>query len=272
VWEVFTRPSTANTPTNAVLGLSLISAFVLVPWLLVSGVGFLVGFGLRRVVPRAPEPDPPRSAQPAAAPPAPAPIPRPPSPPASEVRQTPSPDDLKPPAAVELSPDGTIRVDFDWVEWRNSQWVRTPRVTDLVSGAVVLNLWGSDWDATAVFPQARVVRLQMTRFHFGGWVVAEIDLDAQLYRILSAANQEAPAPPAPLAELAEGLQAWWAEFARTAPPRRLLKQNRFAAWRTALVILLGALATIGAAAVLLSRQEAAHHRKAPLATVPALRR
>jgi len=261
VWEGVTRPSSATTLTNALLGLSLISALLIVPWVVLCGVGFLVGFGLRRLRPARSEPKP-RSVA-AAAEPAVARVY------GNDEPRTPL-DDPKPATATETSPDGKIQIGFDWVEWRNSQWVRSPRVTDLPSGRVVLNLWGSDWDATPSYPRPRTVRLNMERFHFGGWLIVEIDLEADTYRIVEGANLDGPLSAAPLAGVADGLEAWWVRFAETAPGRPMIAPKPWAAWRTALVILGVAVAVIGVAGVIAFQQES-HPAKPPLATVPAFR-
>lgn len=261
IWETLTRPPVENPLGKAVLGFMLISALALIPWLAVCGVGFLIGFGLRRLLPARPEPPPKPAPQ---ASPAPAPAYR------NAEPRTPL-DDPTPATAIEVSPDGDVQVAFDWVEWRNSQWVRTPRVTDLATGRVVLNLWGSDWDAVASFPGARIVRLQMERCHFGGWARVEIDLDGDTYRILEAANQDGPLPAAPLDGIAAGLEAWWERFAASAPRRPQVGRNPLAVWRTAIVILVAAVVVIGVATAVSIRMAPPQAAKAPLATVPALR-
>jgi hypothetical protein len=58
------------------------------------------------------------------------------------------------PRMLRLSPDGTIRVEIEAAEWGNSHWVYSPRVIDVPTGRVVLDLWGTDWDATVDFPGA----------------------------------------------------------------------------------------------------------------------
>lgn len=262
VWEGFTRPPVDNPLGGALLGLSLISALLLIPWVILCGVGFLIGFGLRRLRPARPEPA--RTTPAPSAQPAPAPAYR------NAEPRTPL-DDPKPATAVETSPDGSIRVAFDWVEWRNSQWVRAPRVTDLANDRVVLNLWGSDWDATASFPNDRAVRLHLERCHFGGWFGVEIDLAADTYRIVEGAGQDGPLPAEPLSGIADGLEAAWLRFAETAPPRPMVQPRPFAAWRTALVIAVTAAVLIALATILSLRFAPAPEPKAPLATVPTFR-
>lgn len=45
------------------------------------------------------------------------------------------------------SPDGIFRVEFQEFEMRMSHLVCNPRVTHVPSGRVVLDLWGTMWDA-----------------------------------------------------------------------------------------------------------------------------
>lgn len=264
VWELLTRPPVADPLGKALLGFMLISALTAIPWVILCAAGFLLGFGIRRRLPARPD-----------AAPSPSPALAPAAPPAvrdygNATPRTPLADPT-PAASIALSPDETIRVGFDWVEWRNSQWVRAPRVTDLTNDRVVLNLWGSDWDATASFPGDRVVRLDMARAHFGGWLAVEIDLAAGSYRIVESAGQDGPLPAEPLSGVAEGLEAAWRRFAGTAPQRPLVRPAPFAAWRTAIAIV-GAAAVLIVVATILSLQFApARGPKAPLATVPTFR-
>lgn len=47
IWETSTRPTVPHLLSTALLGFSLMSAFLLVPWVMVSVLGFLFGFLLR---------------------------------------------------------------------------------------------------------------------------------------------------------------------------------------------------------------------------------
>ena len=49
-FEVATRPPQPKLFENAILGFSLISAFLIIPWLAVCGLGFGLGFLIRRVL------------------------------------------------------------------------------------------------------------------------------------------------------------------------------------------------------------------------------
>ncbi|MDB5412300.1 MAG: hypothetical protein JWR10_635 [Rubritepida sp.] len=170
-----------------------------------------------------------------------------------------------------ISPDGTIRVDLAAVEWRNSQWVHTPRVIEIASGRVVLDLWNTDWDATVEFPGSRRVRLDLRRFHEGGSVSAELDLARGTYRIVS----DPAGPEAPLAGIAQGLEnaariaaansgAGW--ISRYAAP---IKPHPLAAWRAALLILAGAIVAIGGATYL--SIPSTPPERTPLSTVPGMK-
>ena len=81
-----------------------------------------------------------------------------------------------------LSPDGTIRVELAMVEWSNTHWVNSPRVTDVATGRIMLDLWNTDWDAEVSFPVARVV-LDLRRYHAGGGCGANLHIDTDLFEI-----------------------------------------------------------------------------------------
>lgn len=85
--------------------------------------------------------------------------------------------------------------------------MRFPRVTDLSSQHVVLDLWGDDWDASVAFPAERVVRLALRRYTHAGHVTVEFDLARGTYRILSETVQVTSTSKAPLAAVAAGLKA-----------------------------------------------------------------
>ncbi len=46
------------------------------------------------------------------------------------------------------SPDGVFRVEFQAFEMRMSHWVETPRVIHAPTGRVLIDLWGTLWDAS----------------------------------------------------------------------------------------------------------------------------
>ncbi|HQV32041.1 MAG TPA: hypothetical protein PKV71_09205 [Calditrichia bacterium] len=51
----------------------------------------------------------------------------------------------------QTSPDGLIRIEYDWCQMKPSCWVRSPRITRLDTGEILLDLWGTNWDGIAAF-------------------------------------------------------------------------------------------------------------------------
>jgi hypothetical protein len=183
------------------------------------------------------------------------------------------------PVYRRISPDGAIRVDLASVEWGNSLWVNSPRVTALPGGEVVLDLWGTDWDAAASFPVNRCVRLDLRRFHEGGNLTVDLDLRRGTYQIIAEPGQDGPGSPAPLADIVSGLDASARRSAAYAvlhrgghgPHGGHIRPHPLAAWRQAIVILLGALVAIAAATFIsLHFFPAKVENPWPLQTVPTL--
>jgi hypothetical protein len=145
-----------------------------------------------------------------------------------------------------ISPDGTIRIDILWAEWGNSHWVQTPRVIDIASGQVVLDLWNTDWDATISWTGDRRVSLDFRRYHFSGDLAIELDLENRTYRITREPGGGAGLPSGPLEDAANAMEASGRRIAAFAaqqggsrPVRDAgITPNPFAAWPTAVVILL----------------------------------
>jgi hypothetical protein len=174
------------------------------------------------------------------------------------------------PVIRRISPDGRILVDLVSVEWSNSHWVNSPRVTDVASGRVVLDLWNTDWDATVSFPASNQVRLDFRRYRHAGFLTAELDLARKTYRVFvcevidglivparastETSGQDEPAE-APLSGIVGGLEAASRRAGKLAAPatggrgssRLNPPPHPLAAWRTALLILVGALALIAVA-------------------------
>lgn len=98
--------------------------------------------------------------------------------------------------SVHTSPDGTIRVEILAAEWRNSLWVNAPRVVETETGNVLLNLWGTNWDATVSWPEAGIARLDLRRFDLAGACAVLINPGAGCYTII-----EQGARPEPLGTL-----------------------------------------------------------------------
>jgi hypothetical protein len=145
---------------------------------------------------------------------------------------------------LQLSPDGSIRVELAAKEWSNTHWVNAPRVIEVASGRILLDLWGTDWDAGASFPLDRCVSLALQRYHFGGSCQAMLLPATDQFVVF----EDAPEPPArgPLSAIVPALEAAARRSSARAPrstrrpqrvgPRQLL---------VAPAILVGALAAIG---------------------------
>ena len=153
-----------------------------------------------------------------------------------------------------ISPDAAIRVDVQSTEWGNSQWVHSPRVIEIATGRIVLDLWGSDWDAGVSFPDAGQVTLSLRRYHFGGGMTVILDLPHDSYRITQEDGIDPGQSSGPLDLLAAALElscrrSGAAIAAQQGSEDRYRafdhKSGPFAAWRMALLILAGAAAALG---------------------------
>lgn len=141
-----------------------------------------------------------------------------------------------------VAPDGSLLVELAAAEWGNTHWVRSPRVTEIATGRVLLDLWGTDWDASPSFPRRGAVRLSLRRYHAGGGAEVEIELAPERYVLIEAAG----ATFGPLRDLPEALER---ASRKGQPPRRGIAPQRPTArnWLVAGGILAGALAAIAAA-------------------------
>lgn len=251
VWEMLTRPPQANPLDLAVSGFMLISAFVVLPWLILCAICFAIGLGLRRLVRG-------NRDRRAVVQPVPASMP--------VITNTqalagghagsgsPGNDNAAgvSPTYREVSTDGSIRVDFDAQEWGNSHWVISSRVIETATGRVLLDLWGTDWDATVSFPGERKAHLFLRRYRRGGVLAVDIDLMRETFQIVLEPGHEGPRPEAPLKDIAIGLEAASARStgisgsismeAGTPRPQR--------AWRVALLSVAVILAVVSAAGLL----------------------
>jgi hypothetical protein len=164
-----------------------------------------------------------------------------------------------------IAPDGSMRVDSQAVEWSNTHWVRSPRVLEIATGRVLLDLWGTDWDASVSFPNRATIRLSLRRYHFGGGAEAEIDLAADRYTVFGRRG----ATSGPLVQLPAALETEARLEAAEAPPRPKIAPSRPTAWNwfVALLILLAALLTI-ALATMLSLYFQPEPAKQKLDTIP----
>jgi hypothetical protein len=170
---------------------------------------------------------------------------------------------------LRLSPDGSIRVELATVEWSNTHWVNAPRVTEVATGRVLLDLWNTDWDAEVSFPFERTVALDLRRYHAGGRCQAILHLATGRFAIF----EDTPGPPilGPLAELGSALES--ASRRSSARARRAAGVPRRIGQRqllVALAILVAALGAIGGISFVVVKLTPA---PAPtLSTVPAMPR
>ncbi|MFO1261307.1 MAG: hypothetical protein U1E68_09575 [Sphingomonadaceae bacterium] len=215
----------------------LIGIFAVIPWALVCAIGFAIGYRIRR---RNPPPEPLAAT---AAPP--------PQPTLSRPAPRIIPAGISQPAHQEFSPDGSIRVDIHPVEWASSQFAATPRVVRVSDGQVLCNMLGTDWDAQVSYPREAYVWLGLRRYCSPGYLFAEFDLVADRYRIAMNSLDESD-EEGPLGDVTDRLEVWWDKASNIAAARIMethqqapvIKPHPFAAWRTALVILVGTLAAI----------------------------
>ena len=156
------------------------------------------------------------------------------------------------------APDGSILVELDWVEWFNSHWVRSPRVTEAATGRVLLDLWGTDWDAEVAFPRDGAVLLGLRRYRVRGWLDAEIDLHENCYRIEQTPGEISEGP---LDAMPAALEIAYARVAATLPQAAVAAPAPPSArsYVVALLILAGALIAIAAATVIVE-----HFRPRPV--------
>ena len=290
--ELATKSSTDYPPGTLLFGLMLIASVTALPWLAFCAFGFTLGWALRsRQPPLRSMPSPVRQPLAAASEPVSiavvaeipaipelAPVPHVLD--ASEIADAPTAPAIVAPLLREshesqTANDGTIRIDFEAVEWGNTRWVRSPRIIDLARNRTVLDLWGSDWDATASFPAPRTIALELRRFQKGGSASITLDLANDVYRMSrgpagKSAPEEGPLSGAldAITRAAQRRAAREMLKSRMEPRQKAPVTARFAAWRTALIILVGAGVAIAVLTVLSTRRAEQLRGQAPLATVP----
>jgi hypothetical protein len=169
-----------------------------------------------------------------------------------------------PPHYRYISRDGMIRVDLASEEWSNSHWVNAPRVIEIATGRTVLDLWGTDWDAVVSFKEVGRVRLDCRRYHVGGALSVVLDVARGGYQITLDPAVGGTLPEQSLDDVAQGLEA---VSRRGAQGRRahFVPPHPLAAWRAALLILLGAIVLIAVAAYVSVRLDS---KPVPLTPIP----
>lgn len=217
-------PASGSGAYNLAFGVMLIGVIILVPWMAIAGVGIAIGLFLRRKR----QPETPIS-------PAPSAVPAATLPPTPHFTQT--------------SPDGSIRIEIQPVEWARDQFVHTPRITETATGRVLCDLLGTDWDVNLSYPRDRTIWLGLRRYSAPGHLFADFDLDANRYRI-ALGSLDTPDEEGPIGDISDRLETWWKRAAANARVE-VTKEGPnaptpgpFAAWRTAFVILIGALIAI----------------------------
>ncbi len=222
--------------SNVAFLVMLVGIFAVIPWMVACAIGYAIGCAIRRR-------HPPQEAS--AAVPSAMSVPVRPQP-AARI----APDTSAEPRFSHHSPDGSIRIDILPVEWAASQWVNTPRVVDMAGERTLCNLMGTDWEANTAFPRERYVWLGLRRYRSPGYLFAECDLDADRYRI-ALASLDTPDEEGPLGDMTGRLEYWWdraTELAMARAPQgeapSVAAPHPFAAWRTALVLLVAAIIAI----------------------------
>lgn len=72
------------------------------------------------------------------------------------------------PSAYEISPDGSLRIEYEETEYAMSLWVHSPRILDAQSGEILLDLCGDTrWDGSVRFGDAGEVLLNLRRYPGG---------------------------------------------------------------------------------------------------------
>jgi hypothetical protein len=169
-----------------------------------------------------------------------------------------------PPQYRHIARDGAFRVDMASREWSNSRWVNAPRLIEIASGRVLLDLWGTDWDAAVSLREVGRVRLDCRRYHMGGSLCVVLDVARGCYQVTLAPALGGTLAEQPLGGIAEGLEA---ASRRAAPAGKAIAvpPHPLAAWRSALLILFGAIILIGLASYLTVRPAS---RPAPTTPIP----
>jgi hypothetical protein len=146
---------------------------------------------------------------------------------------------------LRLSPDGSLRVELAAAEWSNTHWVDSPRVIEVASDRILLDLWGTDWDAEASFPVERCVALSLRRYHFRGDCEAMLHLADDWFVIYE--GTPGAQIRSPLAAMVPALEAAARRSSALAPrlPARMPRRVGLRQIAVALAILTSALAAIG---------------------------
>lgn len=146
-----------------------------------------------------------------------------------------------------IAPDGSLLVETQAVEWSNTHWVHSPRVVEVATGRVLLDLWGTDWDAEASFPRRRAMRLGLRRYHFGGGAEVEIELGPDRFILFDGGGAHIGALADLPAALEEAARRAVGEAPQQVAPPRPRPRPTLRNWLVALLILVLTLGLIAAA-------------------------
>ncbi len=124
-----------------------------------------------------------------------------------------------------------------------------PARDEVASGRVLLDLWGTDWDAWPSFPRAGTVRLSFRRYHFGGRRGRARTRARERYVLYEGAGGDL----GPLADLPQALEDPRRGRPRSAAPTRRTWRGPPRSWLVALLILAGAAGLIAAATLVTLR-------------------
>jgi hypothetical protein len=186
---------------------------------------------------------------------------------AQAVKETWHAPHASPPQYRHISRDGTIRVDLASQEWANGNWVNAPRVIEIASGRVLLDLWGTDWDATVFFREVGRVRLDCRRAHAGDGLSVVLDVARGCYQITVAPGPGGVLSEQPLDGIVEGLEAA-SRRGLGAGQASSVSPHPLAAWRSALLILIGAAVLIAIVSYVSIRLEPKAQPLTPIPHVP----
>ncbi|MGF7149533.1 hypothetical protein FHS96_003184 [Sphingomonas zeicaulis] len=148
-----------------------------------------------------------------------------------------------------VAPDGSMVVLCAAAEWANSHWVASPRVISVADDAVLLDLWGNDWDAAISFPRRGAVRLALRRYTQPGRATLELDLASSTCRIVApagVASANAPIAQAPSLAMRAMRSAAPAATDMARPPMPVGRGFTARSARVALLILIGAAVAVAA--------------------------
>lgn len=107
---------------------------------------------------------------------------------------------------TELSSDGAIRLEMLVSEWSLSLWTHAPRLIEVRSGKILLDLWGTSWDAQTAWTGGSGLRLDMRRYDRPGSITLFIVFEDRTYRVVEDGSRARP-----LADIRAGIDRAFAD-------------------------------------------------------------